>query len=438
VAKTTIIMPNQISNPIFPLEDWQWLVSHEGKKWLLEASSLSTQRRLPTLRKSLSPERAALVSWQTELRPRAEKKFGDDANRMLFTDKLLQQATSAKIATWKARQFDNLIDGLASKSVVDICVGLGGDLLALAAYSAATAIDLDPVALLLSRHNVEAVSGVALTTQQRSASEVAVEDFAAWHCDPDRRPQDRHRGGRTASVDWSSPNTDELSALLKRNPNACIKLAPAATLPTQWADKAEIQWIGHERECKGQLAWFGNLATNPGRRGAVVLPKQAEDVPRVLREGVKDEASEASSIEVSSIDQYLYEPHSAVRAAHLTATLCNQLGLNRLIGDSGYLTGSRPIQDFAVSAFEKLYELPLDLKRIKAVVREEKLHVDEVKTQGVSIDPVQWRKKLRLSNGPPKHEQQRCCVITLRIGQSYRAILARRLAFPVFQDLVLP
>jgi hypothetical protein len=58
--------------------------------------------------------------------------------------------------------------------------------------------------------------------------------------------------------------------VLHDNPNAAIKLAPAVQAPSAWQASAEFERISSRRECRQQVAWFGNLAQRPGKRLATV------------------------------------------------------------------------------------------------------------------------------------------------------------------------
>ena len=98
------------------------------------------------------PFRRACASGRRTVRTarRAREKFSQ-AERMFFTRKGLEQATDEQFAAYKASRFSD------AGRVADLCCGIGGDLLALAAAAAAVAFDLDPVACLLAEANAAAL-----------------------------------------------------------------------------------------------------------------------------------------------------------------------------------------------------------------------------------------------------------------------------------------
>ncbi|MEC9002559.1 MAG: class I SAM-dependent methyltransferase, partial [Planctomycetota bacterium] len=69
---------------------------------------------LRKLRQEVGVTRAALLSQQVDLRKRAREKFVD-ADKMLFTDRGLQQATDERVAAHKAARFETL------DRVADLC-----------------------------------------------------------------------------------------------------------------------------------------------------------------------------------------------------------------------------------------------------------------------------------------------------------------------------
>ena len=147
------------------------------------ADARSTVSLVRDLRRELSPERTHLVLEQVELRRRARAKFAA-AEKMFFTAVGFEQATDEFVARYKAGRF------AAGGAVADLCCGIGGDLLALAARGPACGVDRDPVVTLLAAANVLAV--VPQSVVSFSAADVEtfdVRECAAWHIDPDRRPE---------------------------------------------------------------------------------------------------------------------------------------------------------------------------------------------------------------------------------------------------------
>src|SRR5690349_3895372 len=70
----------------------------------------------------------AAAMTQVRLRERAVEKLGDDAARLLLTPDGLEQATHAAVAARRAAR----LWSAGCRSIVDLCCGIGSDLVALA------------------------------------------------------------------------------------------------------------------------------------------------------------------------------------------------------------------------------------------------------------------------------------------------------------------
>jgi hypothetical protein len=221
-------------------------------------------------------------------------------------------------------------------------------------------------------------------------------------------------GARRASnfTSLALSKSNECSNSSQRRPS---KLAPAAELPPGWNQRAELEWIGRDRQCRQLVAWFGELAKHPGLRRATVLGKTSQECRTFTG------APGAFPPLAAGVERYVFEPDAAVLAANLTGALAAEHGLTSLAPDSAYLTGDRPIADVALSAFEVDEILPYDLKRLRALLRERDIGRLEVKKRGVADDPEKVRRQLKV---PGDHS---ATLLLARVGRKTLAILARRL-----------
>ncbi len=389
------------------VEEYQWLVSPAAARWLDIAAGTdekSLVRMSLTLRKDLGVTRTHLVIAQAELRRRAGIKF-KHANRMFFTRQLLEQATDDQIAGYKARRWP------ADGRLGDLCCGIGGDLLALAERGPVVGIDRDPVAVVLSMANCQLAGLTSADVQLADACEHDVAKFVAWHVDPDRRIE----GKRRTQVECHMPDLDALERLLAKNPQAALKLAPAARLPERWLETAELEWIGNRGECRQQMVWFRDLARDPGRRSATVFAAGAAE-PRTICGDARQETSIAESL-----GRYVFEPHAAVLAADLTGVLAGQHSLQAISPGIAYLTGNKILNDPALACFEVTEVLPLDPKHLREAIRVRAIGSLEVKKRGVRIDPEEVRKQIH-----PRGDNQATLLITL-LNKKVVAILAQRI-----------
>ncbi len=388
------------------LDDYRWLIGPQARPWL-EMAAASTQplvRLADALRRDLSKTRAHLVLEQAALRAKAVAKF-PAAERMFFTSSGLQQATDGWVARYKAARFAE------HSHVLDLCTGIGGDLLALAEHRDAVGVDRDPVLALLAEANARAILGTsAPTVLVRDVQAIDVRQCDAWHLDPDRRPG----GKRTTRVEWSDPPLETIERLVAQNDNAAIKLAPAAKTPQSWAQRAHLEWLSRDGQCRQLVAWFGSLAQDAGGRRATVLDRSG-NVLRTLTGGVTEPPEPAGNIA-----RYVFEPDPAVLAADLTGALAAEQSLAPLAHGSVYLTGDMPIDDGALARFEVLEVAPYRLKPLAALLRTRGIGKLEIKKRGVDDDPAEIRRALRLEG------EHAATLFVTRIGRRALAIVARR------------
>ena len=424
--------------------------STELCRWLttVEAASLMRSladrgeplhRQLQRLRRGadgLSPAAASAVTQQVALRRRALSKF-PAADQMLFTAKLLEQSTDYAIAMYKASRFPKDV------VVADLCCGMGGDLLALAARGPVVGVDADPIAIELARHNATAAAESDRPADVRLVCH-PVEDVlrqlksgkgnannagypgAAWawaHIDPDRRPD----GVRTSGWEYSQPGPNTLEALREGLDGLAVKLAPAADIPADWNELSQREWIGSRGECRQQVVWCGELASEPGMRTATVV-----DGARVSQFHAASDEQQPLLASARSFGDYLLEPHPAVLGAQLGEAFAAAHQLEVAAAHGGYLTGDQlPPGDVsrltAKFAIEEV--LPFDVKRLRARLRAHPPARLEVKRRGIPDTPEQILKRLKWNSGK-KSTGASNDVLTLIIAKYDRqaaAIFARRI-----------
>jgi len=392
--------------------DYRWLIGAEAEKWLeIAASSREpTVRLVAQLRRDLTGPQAHLVLQQVALRAKGREKFAA-AGRMFFTPLGLEQATDEAVAAYKAGRFP------AGEAVADLCCGIGGDLLGLAGRGAAVGIDRDKVATLLAEANLAVSAGDGRTPRNGSvrlqdASEATVAEFAAWHIDPDRRPE----GRRTTRVVMHEPGPAVIERLLAQRARAAIKLAPAAELPDGWSQQAELEWISRKHQCRQLVAWFGDLAASPGERRATLL-----DAVGHCQRAVTGQPDMPIPV-ADRVGRFVHEPDAAVLAAGLCGALATEHSLAAVAPDVAYLTGDKPLADPALASFEVLDILPLRIKPLASWLSQRGIGHVEVKKRGVQIEPQEVARQLQ---GPG---DGRATLLIARIGGKQTVMVGRRLA----------
>jgi hypothetical protein len=387
------------------IAEYQWLTGSEAAAYLAELAATETplHTALERLRRHLSPAKAHLLLEQVELRRRAQEKF-TAADRMFFTRVGLEQATDEWVACYKAACFaESRARSSSTPAIADLCCGIGGDLIALTEHGVVIGVDRDPVAAHFAEVNASRLGAAhRVTIVRHSVEEFELGDFAAWHIDPDRRAG----GRRTTSLKSCQPGLETIERMLARVPHAAVKLAPAATVPREWADRCELEWISRNGECRQLVAWHGDLARSPGFRRATILTTSAANrspgpfaqrgparsgEPRIII-GRPDQHAPSCD----KLGDFVFDIDPAVRAAHLQGALAAELNLSALAEAPSYFTGNSPIIDAAVSCFKIEHVLPLRVKAIAEHLRDGEIGRLEIKKRGVDIDPDKLRRDLKL------------------------------------------
>lgn len=332
------------------------------------------------LRQRWTPAQSAAIVEQAQLQIAARRKFRL-ADQMRFTRQGLQQATAETVAAYKASQIP------AGRAVVDLCCGLGGDLIALAAAHRVEGVERDPLTAALARHNLE-VHGRAAVVHCSPAGMMDLREFDWLYADPDRRPD----GDRTSSPDRADPPWQTVEQWAGDRP-AAIKLAPAGRLAPDADARVFREWIGFQRECREQLVWLNDDRRPRGRRQATVLGTDGE-LAMIVEEDVRPKVLDRLPRE----GEFLREPHPAVYAAGLEANLASLTGAELLSLSSPYLVDGRPAaKSLLFQEFEILVAGHLDLKKLRAALRSVDAGTVEWKQRGV--DPSAWSSASRIRTG---------------------------------------
>jgi hypothetical protein len=352
-------------------------------------------------RKLATAEQVAAAVRMVELRRRASLKFSR-ADQMWLERTGLEQATGEVVANYKARRF-------ASQTVVDLCSGLGGDAIALAAASNVIAVDLDHgMGRRLSENARVYEVADRLIAVRGTAERFALPDGAWVHIDPDRRLKSIGRGVRLNAY---TPGLEFLRSLIRFTPAGAIKLGPASDFEDAFFDPTlEVELISHRGECKEATIWYGALVTC--RRRATHLP---EGVSWTDRDG-----SRGAHVAVASVGGWVFDPDPALLRAGLLDGFAEVHGLKRIAFGVDFLTGPKRVNSPFLSSFEVISTSPLDFKILKREMASRGIGTLEIKVRGLDHTPEQLRGTLKLQGGQP--------ATLLLAGQrgSGMAVLARR------------
>ena len=385
------------------LEAWNWLVGRDGMACVdrigIQTDVLGVSKSLR--KQGLDPDKVRLVMEQVALRKSANKKFSR-AMKMLFQRQLLEQATDERLAAYKASRLKGKFN-----SLVDLCCGLGGDLIAFSAISNCTGVDASPVAVRLAKVNTEA-NGFSPNVAESRAEDFNLEPEALVHIDPDRRAE----GRRSTWLPGFSPGIEYLDRLIKVQQHVLIKLAPVTELPEHWNQCSRI-WLGGPHECKQQLVEFSEERKTGICKSAAAVDRDGN----VMFEYTETEPGTRDVTE--RVGEFLFEPHSTVIAAKMIDSLANRLSLKRIASDVQYLTGSQ-CQHAALTSFRVLDVCKLNRKAITDSLQGHSIGRLEIKKRGVDHSLIEKFSNLKVAG-----DQAGVLVLT-RVMDQYVAIVCQR------------
>ena len=400
------------------LAQLEWLASPEGCQVCSEMAAdrpADTPKTIEQWRQRLEPEQVSTAWSQVLLRSSAKSKFSR-AEQMLLDRVGMEQSSDEVVATHKAKRFA----GFAS--ITDLCCGIGGDSLALAAQASVTAVDLNGPRVMMAEHNAR-VYGHRITGVIADVT-FTQPDAAAAHIDPDRRPT----GRRSHQIDQGSPDLPVLEAIVRRYQNVAIKLSPGVDF-SRLPFEAEVELISHRGQCKQAVVWTGQLrergeteVTNCKIASTKPLPRwRATVLPggESISAATDDELRWPESRPITP-DGYLLEPDAAVIRAHLVGPLARLLECHVIDPRIAWLIADRPIASPFVDVFQVIDVVPFSEKKLRPWLNGHDIGSVDIKTRGSAVSPDDILRRLRLSG------RRHGILFITRLGNRPTAILAQR------------
>ncbi len=353
-----------------------------------------------------SPDLVAAVLTQKKLRAKARIKFGDFAERMLFTEAGLEQATRLKVAALHAGRYR----AAGLMRVADLGCGIGADALAFAALDLqVTAVERDEVTAAVAAYNLAPFE--AVTVKVGDAETADLTDVDAVYLDPARRTEGHSDTRRLTNPDDYSPSLDFAFGLAERMPTG-IKLGPGFDR-TLIPDTAEAQWVSVDGQVVENGLWFGPLARDGIRRAALVIT--GSNSHELTGSG------DSGDVEVGEIGEFLYEPDGAVIRARLIGDLARSLDARMISDQIAYISSDALTLTPFASAFRIIDQLSPDESKLKKELRARGIGTLEIKKRGVDVDPAILRRRLSLK-GPNS-----ATLFLTRISGRHVALLAERI-----------
>jgi len=312
--------------------------------------------------------RAALA--QHNLRVRARAKFAH-AERMYFTRDGLQQASSEQVARHRAARYAGF------ERVADLCAGIGGDLLALAAGRAALAVDLDEVHLRMAVENARAGAAGEVAAACADVRGLRLDALPPVFIDPARR-----HGGRRMPSGASEPPLAWCLGLADHVAEVGVKTAPGLPLelvPQGW----EVEMVADRRELKEAVLWSPALAT--AARRATVLPGGDTLV-----------AAPGPAVPCARPGAFLLDPSPAVTRAGAVEELARRLDAWKIDRQVAFLSADHALATPFGRTLAVEESLPWNLKRLRALLRARRVGAVEIRKRGSAVDVEDLRRRLDL------------------------------------------
>ena len=327
-----------------------------------------------SLRRRFPAEMCRAALSLVALREKASAKFSQ-AGRMFFDRDGLEMASGEEAAEYRAERLG------AVGVVIDLCCGIGGDLLALGERNRVWGIDSNRTRLMMARLNAEGL-GLGQAAFAVADADRLVPQGDAVFLDPARR----HGPRRSRFGSDYSPSLNLVHQLRCRVANLVVKVSPAA--PEKDLEGAdEVNFISTRGQCREGVLYFGALAR--GGRSAVILPG-----PHILEAGASK-----PEIEVAPVGAYLYDPDPAVVRAHVVEELALRLDAWKLSSFSAYLSGERAVRSPFARTYAVLECLPYHRKRLQQHLAAQGMYAREIKKRNVALDVAEELRQLKAANG---------------------------------------
>jgi hypothetical protein len=377
------------------LESLDALRSPAGQDLLRRLAGASLDVALGSaLRRSYPADLVAAAFSLTELRRLGRAKFGR-ADEMWFTRDGLEQAAPEVVSAHIAERYRG------AERIVDLCTGIGGNLVMLAGQAPVTAVDADPVHLAMAGLNAGVYGRDGVVLVREDVTGFAVPAGAAVFVDPARRD-----GQRRMAAGQSSPPLGFCLGLASGGAAVGVKVAPgipAELVPVGW----EAEFISSGRQLGGAMLWSPALSTVPRR--ATLLPA-----------GLTLVAVPGSAVPVAMPGRYVIDPDPAVTRAGLVEDLARSLSpleVWKIDSRVGFLACDGEVRTAFGRTLLVEESLPWSLKRVRSAVRAAGGGSVDIRKRGSAVDVDELHRRLDLSG-----ERRLTLVLTRVLGRPWALV----------------
>jgi hypothetical protein len=375
------------------IDCWKKVIHNYALLEAIAQSDLEDVATMTILRKKWSVDEITIAAELTISRNKAVRKLSNAAT-LVSDSSGVQQSTSTAIAKHKAIRFEG------QEHIIDLCCGIGSDLLALPNH--AIGVDKDQLRCWMAHENT------SKTIHCQDATTYKLRNDCVIHIDPSRR----NSAGRIYELESMIPPFSSVCEITKNTAGGCIKLSPAinfddiASLPIPF----EIEYIEEKNRLVQAAVWYGSLTNNPHETTATSL-------------GIHTSFSGNAEAPAFSteIDTWILEPNVALERAGLHGTLGNQFEATELSPGIGLLSAKSNPHTPWFTPFEIIEVTSLRIEKVADILRKLQCTQVEVKTRGKTIDPNEWQNKLN-----KKSDGKLLTIFALRLGKKRVAIITRR------------
>ncbi|MFT4245152.1 MAG: SAM-dependent methyltransferase [Micrococcaceae bacterium] len=341
-------------------------------------ANLSVKWNAELRNQGFTPDIVAEILTQSRLRSAAFAKFGTDAEKFLYTQTALEQASRSELAGIHAKRF--MSAGI--KDVVDLGCGIGADSIAFAGSGmAVTGVEIDEVTAQYAQYNLNHYSNTEVAVADINNYQIP-EGVGIW-LDPARR------GGnsRIFNPKQFSPNLDFVFELAKRYPTG-VKLGPGLA-HEHIPDNCEVQWLSHNGAVSELCLWFGALKSKNRRSALLIKDNQLYEI------GTAADFEEVPEIPLVEVKDYLYEVDGALLRAGLLNEFAVKHGLAQFDKTIAYLNSDREVISPWAQKYRVIEVLPYKIKVLKKYLKTNDIGVLNIKKRGIKETPEQLRKILK-------------------------------------------
>lgn len=347
------------------------------------AASIDTRdaAAIARLRKRWDADLVAAALELAEARRKAAGKF-EDPSRLWCDVAGVEQASGAGVAAWKARRMRESLG--AEAAILDVCCGVGGDAMALAAAGLqVTAVDLDARRAWMAGCNAGCETLVA-DAESLSLAGVAL------HADPARRDE---RGGRRSwSLEDHQPGRAWIERAMREARAAAIKFSPGVDrrefgdIPIEW------EFIEEGARLVQAVAWCGAFARDPGATRATRISDGAgagsvSTISGPPRACAYREGALAPGVWIS-------EPAPALERADLLAHAAGPAATEIAPG-LGLLASEAPLPSPWFEGFRFVEECPARAEAVLEALQRHGLAARSVRVRGKAVDADAMTRAIR-------------------------------------------